>query len=598
MMDEKEIDFLVKKSTLLNALKYNGKPQVKSVLGSIMADCKELRPQAKEIKIKVEKEVERVEKLTIQVIKDELASMGVESEEKKSRGPEEKELPPLPGIKHVKKPTFRLAPYPSGPLHIGNARMVVLNDEYAKKTNGKLILCFDDTIGSTKKKREQEDSKAKYVLPEAYDMLRENLNWLGVKWHQEVFKSDRLDIYYEHCTNLIKEHYAYVCTCSTKDFKKLKDNKKPCPHRDQAIEENMGGWNKMQDGLFEEGEAVVRLKTGVDLPDPALREPVIMRISDATHPRVGTKYRVWPMLEFSWGIDDHLLEITHIIRGKDLFKEDFIEEFIWDLMGWDKPHILHYGMLRCEDGEKLSKTYAREQINKEIYSGWDDPRTWSLQSLEKRGIQPESLRKTLLSSGLSMTDIDFPYKVLYANNQKLIDPIANRYFFVENPVILKISDVPKDSYVSRPLINPLEPKLGEREINISIKDGTKEILISRKDFQKIKKSKKYNFIRLKDLMNVEIIIETSTAEAMAARYVSDDLEEAREKSYSIIHWVDCDVSNHCDVNIIMPDGAVLKGKAEKNFIEVKVGSIVQFERFGFVRVNDIDKKGITAYLTH
>ena len=91
-----------------------------------------------------------------------------------------KELPELPNLTHFKKVIMRLAPYPSGALHIGNARMIILNDEYTKRYNGDLILFYDDTIGSPKSLR--NSPKAKYVLPEAFDLIKEGLEWLGVKY--------------------------------------------------------------------------------------------------------------------------------------------------------------------------------------------------------------------------------------------------------------------------------------------------------------------------------------------------------------------------------------------------------------------------------
>ena len=152
----------------------------------------------------------------------------------------------------------------------------------------------------------------------------------------------------------------------------------------------------MKNNEIDEGAAVIRIKMGMQLKDPAIRDNVIMRISDAPHPRIGTKVRLWPTLEFSWGLDDHLLGISHIIRGIDLVKEGVIEGFIWDLYGWEHPTIINYGRLKFGDEFKLSKTFQRNMIQKGEYSGWEDPRTWTLQSLKARGIYPEALRSAIL----------------------------------------------------------------------------------------------------------------------------------------------------------------------------------------------------------
>ena len=185
----------------------------------------------------------------------------------------------------------------------------------------------------------------------------------------------------------------------------------------------------------------------MDQKDPALRDQIIMRISEAEHPKVGNKYIVWPLLEYSWAIDDHLIDASHIIRGIDLVKEGIIEEFIWDHFGWKKAELLYYGRLKFSD-LKLSKTEARNQIQKGIYDGWDDPRTWSLQSLKRRGIKPEALKESLLDLSMSQSGINFSVNWLYSKNQDIIDDISNRYFYVEDPVSLTINLIPNDKYES------------------------------------------------------------------------------------------------------------------------------------------------------
>ena len=81
----------------------------------------------------------------------------------------------------------------------------------------------------------------------------------------------------------------------------------------------------MFSGEFGEGRAVLRAKTDMKHKNPAFRDRVLCRISDRRHPRVGTRYKVWPMLEFSWAVDDIELGMTHVIRGKDLYMEDLMK---------------------------------------------------------------------------------------------------------------------------------------------------------------------------------------------------------------------------------------------------------------------------------
>ena len=340
-MDKEEIRNIIWINGLKNAVEFGGKPNKKAVMGKLMAERKDLRSQAKIIIPLLDEILEEISNLSIEKQKKSLLQLDPDALAKKETKREEKTLPLLSNIDKYEKIVMRLAPYPSGALHIGNARMIVLNDEYVRKNNGELILFYDDTIGSPQSLR--DSPKAKYVLPDAYALIEEGLEWLGVKYSRTLYKSDRLEIFYDYCEKLIKDDMAYVCFCPGEEFReKYKNKMKNCPHRNHSIDKNLTEWQLMLNGKYHEGEVVVRLKTGMNQKDPALRDQIIMRISEAEHPRVGKRYTVWPMLEFSWSIDDHLIGVTHILRGADLVKEDFIEEFVWDHFGWKKASQSSY----------------------------------------------------------------------------------------------------------------------------------------------------------------------------------------------------------------------------------------------------------------
>ncbi|MFX1316010.1 MAG: glutamate--tRNA ligase [Promethearchaeota archaeon] len=588
-MDEKEIKKILWIAGLKNALKFDGKPNKKAIMGKLMAQMPELRPHVKKIKPILDGIITEISSLSLDQQKKRILEYDPFALDEEESMEEKKELPELPGLDEFNKVVMRLAPYPSGALHIGNARMIVLNDEYVKKYNGELILFYDDTIGSPKSLR--ESPKAKYVLSQAYDLIKEGLEWLGVKIDKIYYKSDRLDFFYKYCQKLIKDEMAYVCFCDAREFReKYKKLRKSCPHRDQSVERNLDEWKNMLNRKYRETEAVVRLKTGMDQKDPALRDQIIMRISEAEHPRVGTKYIVWPMLEFSWAIDDYLLGISHIIRGIDLVKEGNIEEFIWDHFGWKKAKLLYYGRLKFPD-LKLSKTDARNNIQKGIYSDWDDPRTWSLQSLKKRGIKPEALRETLLDLGMSTTGINFSVNWLYAKNKDIIDDISDRYFFVEDPISILIEDVPFSEYTAEPLFLPTKPKKGKRKIKVISKNDKLELYISNLDAINISPGQT---IRLKDLINVSIDSVDLKNKIIQAKYHSTQLD--RELGFSIIQWVPKEAK--LNVSIINPDGSVSYGYGELNLLDIPMNKTVQFERFAFVNPIKIENNTLFCYFTH
>src|SRR2546426_8716174 len=457
---------IARKYALQNAVLHGGVADAKAVIGKILAEQPALRSKARDIIADVEAIVREVNALDPETQRAELQAVAPELLERREVA--ETGLPPLPDAVEGKV-VVRLAPYPSGPLHIGNARAFLLNDEYAKRYRGKLILAFDDTIGSEEKP----------ILPEAYDQVREGLEWAGITIHDVVYKSDRIPLHYEWGETLIGTGRTFVCECTAERLQALRKEMKACEHRAQEVDETLAMWRAMLDGQYHEGEAVLRLKTDIEHPNPAFRDRVLFRIAEREHPRVGTKYRVWPLLEFSWAVDDHLLGITHVIRGKDLVIEDMMESAIWDALGVaQRPHFVHFGILRFKDLE-LSKSRYRREVEAGRLSGDDDPRTWSLQSLRRRGMRPAALRAFVLSFGLSLSEVEVPQETLYSENRKLIDKDANRYFFVPDPVAVEISGLP----VTGPLKVPFHPDFpgrGERTIPIAAK-----VYVTREDFEKM-----------------------------------------------------------------------------------------------------------------
>ena len=586
-MNDKEIKKILWKSGLKNAVEFNGKPNEKAIMGKLMAQRKDLRSKAKIIIPMLNEIIKEISELSLEEQKGKLLSLDPTALAKRETKEEKKELPELPNSEKYDKIVMRLAPYPSGALHIGNARMIVLNDEYVKRHNGELILFYDDTIGSPKSLR--TSPKAKYVLPEAYDLIKEGLEWLGVEYSKIYYKSDRLEIFYEYCEKLIKDGIAYVCFCSGEEFRnKYKKLGKNCPHREHTIEKNLKEWKKMLNAKYRETQAVVRLKTGMDQKDPALRDQIIIRISEANHPRVGNKYTVWPMLEFSWAIDDHLIGATHILRGADLIKEDFIEDFIWNHFKWKKAEFLHYGRINFPD-MKLSKTQARNNIQSGQYEGWEDPRTWSLQSLQKRGIKPEALKRALLDLGMSMSGITFSVNWLYAKNKEIIDEMSDRYFFVEDPILIEIMEVPFEEYIAEPFLLPSIPEKGKRKITGIVKDKQLKMLIAHSDAQKIKVGQ---ILRLKDLINIQILSVDLKNKKIKAYYHSLELN----RDYSIIHWVSED--DKIKISVLKPDGSISSGYGEINLLDIPMNKTIQFERYGFVNPMKLEKKELFCHFTH
>ena len=185
-MEEDKLKQLIWKLTLNNAVKFGGAPNKKAIMGKIMRERKDLRTQASAIAPLLEEVIEAIKQLNVNEQRVKLLELDPDALNKKESTRDKKILPELPNIEKYEKIVMRLAPYPSGALHIGNARMVILNDEYAKRYKGELILFFDDTIGSSKSQR--SSPRAKYVLPESYDLIEEGLKWLSVNYSKVYYR--------------------------------------------------------------------------------------------------------------------------------------------------------------------------------------------------------------------------------------------------------------------------------------------------------------------------------------------------------------------------------------------------------------------------
>jgi len=331
----------------------------------------------------------------------------------------------------------------------------------------------------------------------------------------------------------------------------------------------------MLENKFGPGQAIVRIKSSMAHPNPAFRDRVLFRISNRTHPRVGNKYTVWPLLEFSWAVDDVLLGVTHVLRGKDLWIEDEMEKYIWDILGWNGPVFLHYGMLRIAEA-KLSKSKFMKEVKSGEFMGWEDPRTWSLRSLKKRGFSPESIRKFVLTFGLSLTDIEVPAENLYSENRKMIDAISPRYMYVENPVLCVIENLQEEKKIEVPL-SPDNPAMGKK-----ILYGKKEVYVSQEDLE----AHRGEIIRLKDFVNVLVSQEGNVL----------TFDSWENKKIPRIQWVS--KGNELPCNVIYLNGSTKKGFVEECIKNQKINTVVQFERYGFVKIDSINKIEIFVWFTH
>lgn len=576
-MESSELRELIRRLVLVNAVRHGGKAQVGPVLGKLLAERPDLRPSVKEIAPLIVELLKEVNAIPLEeqrrILETGWPELLVEEVRTEVKG-----LPPLPNASKYEVIHTRFCPNPDGALHIGGARAAILCDEYATMYKGRMTLRFDDT-----------DPRTKSPIPEAYDWIRDDLRWLGVKWHSELYQSDRLGIYYAYARKLIEMGSAYVCTCNTETFRKLVIQGKPCPCRDLPPSTHLSRWEMMLGGGCREGEAVVRIKTDLNHPNPAVREWPALRIVDAErypHPRTGSRYRVWPLFAFCCAIDDHDVGISHVLRGKEHLTNSVRQTFLCSYFGWQLPEALHYGRLKLY-GTVLSKSKIRDGIRTGVYSGWDDPRLGTLMALRRRGISPQAIRRMMVELGPKPVDATLNWENLYSTNRKILDPTANRYFFVERPLQLTVGGIPRP-YVSEQPLHPDDPSRGSRVHNVTPTDGSFKFLVAGGDRRILESGR---LVRLMGLFNIKV--EKSVEEG--GIFQSESYADAREASAHLIHWIPAGTGVR--VRVTMPDNSEAAGMGEDSCRSLDPGIVVQFERFGFVRVDAIDGE-LVAYYAH
>ncbi len=195
--------------------------------------------------------------------------------------------------------------------------------------------------------------------------------------------------------------------------------------------------------------------------------------------------------------------------------------------------------------------------------------------MRRRGIRPEAIRNFIVSTGVTQNDITVPVDALYFENKKIVDPVANRYFFIQKPVMLKIAYSPKRKIKLH--LHPQDTERGDRTFEVS-----DEFFVEKQDFDSFEDGKIY---RLMDCLNFK-------KHKDKFEFDSFDYETYKQKGEKIMHWLPASGnldSGNLDVGIFMPDGKIISGIAEQNISKVKPDEVVQFERFGFCRFDG--KKG-------
>ena len=269
----------------------------------------------------------------------------------------------------------RFAPSPTGPLHIGGVRTALFNWLLAKKNKGKYFLRIEDTD----KERSKDEFKTQIIS---------SLAWLGIEHDgDEYIQSKNITKHVAIAEELIKKGFAYECYCSEEE---INEQKEKCKKQGMPYVYNRK-WRDAKDlEIPKDIKPVIRFKSKIsgntiikdlvqgerNISNSTIEDFVILRKDKS------------PTYQLSATVDDHEMNITHVIRGDDHMINSFKQKQIYDAMGWEVPNFAHIPLIHSEQGKKLSK---RDNAS-------------TLEDYVKIGIISDALRNYLLRLGWSYKD--------------------------------------------------------------------------------------------------------------------------------------------------------------------------------------------------
>ena len=377
----------------------------------------------------------------------------------------------------------RFPPEPNAYLHIGHARALITDFESAKSFGGYTNLRFDDTNPT----KEGE---------EFVGAIQKDIEWLGYNPKNVFFGSDYFEKTYELAIELIKQGLAYVCDLNQKEISEyrgtLTEPGKNSPYRDRSVEENLELFENMKNGMYKEGEKVLRAKIDMAHPNINMRDPVLYRIIYTSHHRHGNKWCIYPMYDFAHPLQDAFEGVTHSLCSLEYDNHRVLYDWVIEKCKTEhKPRQIEFGRLNITN-TIMSKRYLRQLVESGKVIGYDDPRMPTLVGLRRRGVTPSAIKSFILSTGLSRINSTVEGDMLDHFIREDLKLKVNRIMAVTNPLKLTITNYPEGEIEYLEASNNQEnEELGKRKIAFS-----RNLYIEKNDFVLEKPNKHYKRLAL------------------------------------------------------------------------------------------------------
>ena len=428
----------------------------------------------------------------------------------------------------------RFPPEPNGYLHIGHAKSICLNFGLAIKYSGKINLRFDDTNPA---KEETE-----YV-----DSIKEDVEWLGFNWTNELYASDYFEQIYDFAVTLINKGLAYVDDSSADEIAALKGSPTQpgnnSPFRNRSIDENLTLFTAMKAGAYQDGEKVLRAKIDMAANNMHMRDPIIYRIKHAHHHRTGDKWCIYPMYDFAHGQSDSIEQITHSICTLEFIPHRELYEWLINKLEIFPSKQYEFARLNMTY-TVMSKRKLLQLVTEGYVQSWDDPRMPTISGMRRRGFTAESIRNFCERIGIAKRENLIDVSLLEFCVREDLNQIAPRVMAVIDPVKLIITNYPDGQSEELISENGPDETYGTRSVPFS-----RELWIEREDFMEEPAKKWFRLtpgalVRLKSAYIIQCDSFEKDAEgnitSIQASYIPESKSGADTSEIKVkgtIHWV-------------------------------------------------------------
>ena len=369
----------------------------------------------------------------------------------------------------------RFPPEPNGYLHIGHAKSICLNFGLAIKYGGNTNLRFDDT-NPTKEEIEYVDS------------IKEDVQWLGFTWANELYASDYFNQLYTFAVTLINKNLAYVDDATAEEIANLKGTPTTpgtnSQYRDRSIDENIQLFAQMKNGKYKDGEKVLRAKIDMAANNMHMRDPIIYRIKHAHHHRTGNEWCIYPMYDFAHGQSDSIENITHSICTLEFIPHR--ELYNWFIQALDIYPSQQYEFARLNmTYTVMSKRKLLQLVIEGHVNGWNDPRMPTISGMRRRGFTAASIRNFCEKIGIAKRENMIDFSLLEFCVREDLNTKVHRVMAILDPLKVIITNYDANKTELLEIENGPDETFGKRNVAFG-----NELWIEQEDFMEVP-AKKY-----------------------------------------------------------------------------------------------------------